>query len=201
MAVLAAGLLTLGIVAGCSSAPAYEAGTRTSSEFTSAWMGLKFTLPDDMVMVSDEQLEQLMQISADVMYTDSKTGEQMIDYTKLVVVHEMMAQSTSDGSNVIVMAEKTTGNMTEDKYIETAKKQIQTQLNAEYRVVTEGATRTLAGQEFKELTYAVDASKTLGYSLDQTMLVKKKGDRMIVIVFGYGGAEQLQKLMDGFSAL
>lgn len=201
MATLAAGLLALGIVAGCSSVPAYEAGTRTSKAFTSEWMGLKFNLPGDMAMVSDEQLEQLMQISADVMYEDSKTGQQMVDYAKVAVVYEMMAQSDNDRSNVIVMAEKISNSMTEEKYIEASKSQISTQLTADYQVVKEGETRVLGGQDFKELTYAVDASKTLGYTLDQTMLVKKKGDRMIVIVFSYSGEEQLQKLMDGFSAL
>ncbi|MEI3552263.1 MAG: hypothetical protein V8Q17_06800 [Acutalibacteraceae bacterium] len=34
-------------------------GLLQETEFTSKWMGLKYTLPDDMVMMTEEYLESL----------------------------------------------------------------------------------------------------------------------------------------------
>ena len=47
-----------GVLVGCSANSAqtapYEKGTITETEFTSKWMGLKYTLPDDMVMMTED---------------------------------------------------------------------------------------------------------------------------------------------------
>ena len=56
-------LMLCGILVGCSSNSAqtapYEKGTITETEFTSKWMGLKYTLPNGMVMMTEEYLESL----------------------------------------------------------------------------------------------------------------------------------------------
>ena len=48
-----------------------------------------------MVMATDDEINTLMNIGADMLIEDEATGQQMIDYSKVPVVYEMMAVSTT----------------------------------------------------------------------------------------------------------
>ncbi len=50
---------TGGVSANSAQTAPYEKGTITETEFISKWMGLKYTLPDNMVMMTEEYLESL----------------------------------------------------------------------------------------------------------------------------------------------
>ena len=72
-----------------SEAPAaeeYTPGTRTDAGYESEALGLQFTLGENMVMASDEEINSLMGQAADLMYEDPETGEQILDTAQLTVV-------------------------------------------------------------------------------------------------------------------
>ena len=55
-------LMLCGLLVGCSgsnnssSNSNYKKGTVTESKFTSEWMGIQYTLPNDMTMLSEETI-------------------------------------------------------------------------------------------------------------------------------------------------
>ena len=74
-------LMLCGILVGCSANSAqtapYEKGTITETEFTSKWMGLKYTLPNGMVMMTEEYLESLAAASKVQMEMQALTDDKL----------------------------------------------------------------------------------------------------------------------------
>lgn len=175
----------------------YQPGERTDTSYTSTVLGLHFALPEDMVMASDDEINQLMQAGVDMMYEDPETGEMVIDYAQLATVYEMLAVNITDGSNVIVMSEKLPlAGMTEDQYITAMEQQMaQTTMTVDFG---EPGTTTVGETDFTSLDYTVEAN---GTQTMQSMLLKKVGDRMYAITLSYYAPEARDTLLGCFSAL
>lgn len=218
LALLAAVLMVLALFAGCgkpqeqSSAPEesstteqsssvvepekkeYTAGVRTEKEYTSEWMGLKYTLSDSMVMATDEEILQYMEAGDEMLYTDS--GE--IDYENLGVVYEMAAVDATTSENLSIVVEKLAlSGMSEAQYME-AVKQTLTQVDNAEVTLGEESTCMVAGLEFRRIDYSMDLG---GQTLMQTMLFRKMDDRMVGITFTYLEEASLEAMLSGFSAL
>ena len=218
LALLAAVLMVLALFAGCgkpqeqSSAPEesstteqsssvvepekkeYTAGVRTEKEYTSEWLGLKYTLSDSMVMATDEEILQYMEAGDEMLYTDS--GE--IDYENLGVVYEMAAVDATTSENLSIVVEKLAlSGMSEAQYME-AVKQTLTQVDNAEVTLGEESTCMVAGLEFRRIDYSMDLG---GQTLMQTMLFRKMDDRMVGITFTYLEEASLEAMLSGFSAL
>lgn len=218
LALLAAVLMVLALFAGCgkpqeqSSAPEesstteqsssvvepekkeYTAGVRTEKEYTSEWMGLKYTLSDSMVMATDEEILQYMEAGDEMLYTDS--GE--IDYENLGIVYEMAAVDATTAENLSIMVEKLAlSSMSEAQYMEAVKQSLAQVDNAEV-TLGEESTCMVAGLEFRRIDYSMDLG---GQTLMQTMMFRKIDDRMVGMTFTYLEEASLEAMLSGFSAL
>ena len=218
LALLAAVLMVLALFAGCgkpqeqSSAPEesstteqsssvvepekkeYTAGVRTEKEYTSEWMGLKYTLSDSMVMATDEEILQYMEAGDEMLYTDS--GE--IDYENLGIVYEMAAVDAATAENLSIMVEKLAlSSMSEAQYMEAVKQSLAQVDNVEV-TLGEESTCMVAGLEFRRIDYSMDLG---GQTLMQTMLFRKMDDRMVGVTFTYLEEASLEAMLSGFSAL
>ena len=218
LALLAAVLMVLALLAGCgkpqeqSSAPEessmteqsssvvepekkeYTAGVRTEKEYTSEWMGLKYTLSDSMVMATDEEILQYMEAGDEMLYNDS--GE--IDYENLGIVYEMAAVDATTSENLSIVVEKLAlSGMSEAQYMEAVKQTLAQMDNAEV-TLGEESTCMVAGLEFRRIDYSMDLD---GQMLMQTMLFRKMDDRMVGMTFTYLEEASLEAMLSGFSAL
>ena len=180
-------LMLCGVLLGCSAnstqtAP-YEKGTITETEFTSKWMGLKYTLPDDMVMMTEEYLESL-----------AASGKVQMEMQALM--------EDNSGDNIVVLTEdlSSTASIDEKRYIELSKPQIETL--ADEVAFDEVGQRTIAGETFYELPYHLSMEiDGTNVTLDQTFLCKKLGDRMICMTLTHSGEESINYLLAGFSKI
>ena len=182
-------LMLCGLLVGCSgsnnssSNSNYKKGTVTESKFTSEWMGIQYTLPNDMTMLSEETIA-----------SGSKDNIQV----------EMQAYLTDAPStkNIGLLAEDISKDtsMDENKYIELTKTQMEKAIPG--ITFSEQGKRTIAGQEFYELPYSytkdVDGTQT---TITQTFLCKKIEDRMVCITLTYPDQETIDHLLSGFSEL
>ena len=106
----------------------YTPGAVTDSDWKSAWIGLQYTLTDGFSMMSQEELEELMDLATGI-YKDPETGKELIDYAKVNAIYEMQAMDNM-GNNVIVMAEKVNFLVnSEEKYCDALKQQLGQQTN------------------------------------------------------------------------
>ena len=176
----------------------YVPGERTETEYSSEWIGLRYTLNSDMVMATDEELNDMMELGAEAL--SDKDGKNLLaEYAKLTTVYEMMAVNVADQSNIIICAEKLTlSATTEEQYLAAVKKQME-DVYADFTVTYADVTsRELGGMTFSELGYVVDYG---GTPLYQTYLVKKMDNRMYGIVLSYSEESVLDTLLAGFSAM
>ena len=182
-------LMLCGLLVGCSgsnnssSNSNYKKGTVTESKFTSEWMGIQYTLPNDMTMLSEETIasgsKDNIQVEMQAYLTDAPSTKNI----------GMLAEDISKDTS-----------MDENKYIELTK----TQMDKAIPGITfsEQGKRTIAGQEFYELPYSytkdVDGTQT---TITQTFLCKKIEDRMVCITLTYPDQETIDHLLSGFSEL
>ena len=173
----------------------YQPGERTDTDYTSTTLGLHFALPETMVMASDDEINQMMQVTTDMLYEDPDTGEMILDYSQLNTVYEMMAIDVTNGSNVIVMSEKLPlAAMTVDQYIAAMEQQLsQTTMSIDFG---DPEPYTLGSTEFTCLSYSVEAN---GARMNQLMLLKKVDDRMYAITISYPDTVELAPLLACFS--
>ena len=218
LALLAAVLMVLALFAGCgkpqeqSSAPEesstteqsssvvepekkeYTAGVRTEKEYTSEWLGLKYTLSDSMVMATDEEILQYMEAGNEMLYDEA--GE--VDYENLGVVYEMAAVDATTSENLSIVVEKLAlSGMSEAQYMEAVKQTLAQMDHAEV-TLGEESTCMVAGLEFRRIDYSMDLD---GQMLMQTMLFRKMDDRMVGMTFTYLEEASLEAMLSGFSAL
>ncbi len=187
-------LMLCGVLAGCSGSgtqtevsssaavAAYEKGTLTETEYTSQWIGMKYTLPEGMSMMDEEYLQS------------SSAGNVQMEMQAL--------KNDTSGDNIVLLTEdiSASGDMSEADYIEVSK----TQMSALGSDVTFGevSTRTIAGQEFYELPYNLTMEISgVSMNMDQSFLCRKQGDRMICITMTYGSEEGMNDLLSGFSQI
>lgn len=182
-------LMLCGLLVGCSgsnnssSNSNYKKGTVTESKFTSEWMGIRYTLPNDMTMLSEETIasgsKDNIQVEMQAYLTDAPSTKNI----------GMLAEDISKDTS-----------MDENKYIELTKTQMEKAIPG--ITFSEQGKRTIAGQEFYELPYSytkdVDGTQT---TITQTFLCKKIEDRMVCITLTYPDQETIDHLLSGFSEL
>lgn len=182
-------LMLCGLLVGCSgsnnssSNSNYKKGTVTESKFTSEWMGIQYTLPNDMTMLSEETIasgsKDNIQVEMQAYLTDAPSTK------NIGMLSEDISKDTS---------------MDENKYIELTKTQMEKAIPG--ITFSEQGKRTIAGQEFYELPYSytkdVDGTQT---TITQTFLCKKIEDRMVCITLTYPDQETIDHLLSGFSEL
>ena len=180
-------LMLCGLLVGCSgsnnssSNSNYKKGTVTESKFTSEWMGIQYTLPNDMTMLSEETIASgsNIQVEMQAYLTDAPSTKNI----------GMLAEDISKDTS-----------MDENKYIELTKTQMEKAIPG--ITFSEQGKRTIAGQEFYELPYSytkdVDGTQT---TITQTFLCKKIEDRMVCITLTYPDQETIDHLLSGFSEL
>ena len=185
LALILALLLMCTALVACSHEE-FSAGTRTEKEYVSEWMGLKYTLNDNMQMAADEELNALMGI------TDS---DKDIDYSSLNAVYELLATNTITNNNITIMVDKPAIDYSEEEYCE----EMMSQLKA-LDDFTSGELKgsEIAGVDFFEIDYSFSMS---GTSFKQACFLKKMGDRIVVITLTFGNEEGKQMLLSGFSKI
>mgnify|MGYP004654955215 FL=1 len=175
----------------------YEPGTRTDTEYSNSILGFKFDCGYEYTMTRDEDLDKMMDAGIDIAYEDSEEGKRVKDFADITTVYEMMAMNDITNGSVLIMAEKVQSQeITEDQYISVLKTQLEnTELKYDYKDISE---TELCGVVYTNLTYDVSAD---GSSYKQTMLIKRVGDRMVVISFTYFDESDFDDMLESFSKI
>ena len=192
-------LCSLFLVASCGgddeqAANPYERGTVSDEGFESEWIGLKWSKPEEMVMMTDEELDTLMEESLGIAFGED--GEELLDYAQLTSVYEMMATTLTGTPNIIILTEKLAlQNISESQYLEAVEEGL-AYSEGEY-VGGDIETTTIAGLDFTVQPYSVSMQ---GVDILQKYFVRKQDDRMISIIITYFAEDDCQTLLDCFEA-
>ncbi|MDO5391242.1 MAG: hypothetical protein Q4F24_09170 [Eubacteriales bacterium] len=166
----------------------YIPGTKTDTEYVNESIGIKCTLSEDMVMATDEEINEAMGNYLDELY-----GEEDID----VGAYEMMAIDINTGGGFLIGHEKLLfSGISEKQYIKKVKKTLyETQEVVEMHDTVE---TELAGLPFTNYSCILVEND---HEITETLYVKKVGNTMVVIAFLYFTQENYEQLLSCFSPL
>ena len=171
--------------------PEYSRGVTTSAGWSSEWLNISYSLNDGFTFATEEQIEEMMQISADAILVDGN-GNPIVDYSKVDAIYEMMAYGT-DGSNVIVCCEKNKTNLSPKAYIDAVKIQLE-RAGMEYSF--SGLTDYAIGGKAMKRTDAT--TDVYGPTMYQTYLLMPYGDRMVSIIVSSTDRAMIETMLDAF---
>ena len=165
----------------------YEKGTMTDMGFESEWLNLRFVAPEGVAMATQEELDIMMGAGIDMVYGES--AENVQAYAEVRLVYEMMARHSS-GANIIIEVEMLpvlNQNMTEEQYLQSIEETIE-KSDLGYVFDDEIYTCIFVGEEYvaRNMTMAYDS----GYTLHKKTMVRKKENRMIMVVLTYAENEE-----------
>lgn len=168
----------------------YVRGKVTDTTFESEWIGLRYELPKGFTMSSESDMDDILRAGGSLIYEDK--ADDIVDYAKMVMVYEMMAQDRY-GNVLTMFVEKTSFDI--DTYVASIKMQMG---NVDTIDITmdDGETVEVGGVEFEKYSLKLDYG---GMEIKEDYYLKKKGDRMICMLIGYSEDEAAEKIMSGFS--
>lgn len=176
----------------------YQKGTLTTTDFQSEYLGLKFTAPEGYIMATEEDIDSLIQFSAETIYTDA--SQATIDYAMANTVYEMMVSAPIGVPNTVVTVEKLSlSNMTEEQYIEELKLEILKAEGVDYSFGTISSVK-IAGQSYSNLTATFQSGGVEGF---QDYYIRKIDNRMVGIIITYteDTRTDMETLLAAFVAL
>lgn len=175
----------------------YTPGTRTENGYTNTSLGFLFTPSETMVLASEAEMQALIQNGADFVYGDAPNSDQLMDQVEQTTAYEMVAVDVSTGSSVIIATEKLAmEGIDETQYIAAIQQQL-SRVDAMQVTFDDPGTVTLGDTTFTGVTYTAAAN---GIQSSQTMLLKKIGNTMCLIVLAYSDPTQYPALLSCFTA-
>lgn len=171
----------------------YEKGTSSETGWESAWMGLKFTAGEGVVMEDEAAMDELLAVGSEELGNDVEDFEGLYTY-------EMMASDETIGiPSVAMLVEKSP--LTPEEYFNQMLEQLE-DASASIEMTQEGdiTDYELGGMTFKRLQ--LNASSQ-GVEMIQDYLICQRGDYLIeVIVTALSDqVEERDAMLASFSAL
>jgi len=171
----------------------FTKGILTDEGWESEWLGMRFVPEDTMNMSTEEEINDLMGISMDMLSEDF--NELQIQYAELNTVYEMMCTADDNASNVNMTLEKLPMKIDVDTYVELFLAQVSEVSVMAMNVVNEGEDVTVAGRDFKKLQCEVSYE---GVTLYQDYYMAIIEDRVQIIVVSYLDEAEAESLMSCF---
>ncbi len=179
--------------------PAFSKGTVYEDGWESEWAGMRFTAPEGMKMTTEEELDALMGVSADLLSED--LGEAELKYAELTSVKEMMCVDEGTNANVIVSVDLLPGKITEELFAQALEETLSNISAMEYESTGSNEWVEIAGLNFLKSGYYVEAVGKKMY-MDYYMRSTGLGYRAvsIVVTYGEGCEEQVRAMLEGFQS-
>lgn len=170
----------------------YVPGQSTETGYCSEWIGLQWMPPGNMVMLSDEDLQEIMYSGLESTYGED--ADEVAAQLEKSTVYEMMCSSVFGMPNVIVLTEKPViKSITAEQYISALSESLN---SMGYTEVGTGE-QELAGEQYTTVIFELSAG---GVDMKQMYLARKKDGRMIGITITYMTDEDRDALLECFTA-
>lgn len=173
-------------MAGCSDAAKevlnkdLSRGVVDGNTYTSEYIGFSFVKPDSWVYSTDEEINELMGASSDIL----NQSDYEAAVADLATVFDMMVVDYNTGNNINIVYENLTlsgsTEMTEDEYLEVSKTNLESVEDFTY-TFGDVETVTLGGVEFRKLECDVNYMNLV--DMKQVLYMHKIGNYMALINF------------------
>ncbi len=173
----------------------YARGTVTETGWESAYFGLRFTAPEGMSMIPDEQIIEMMGIARDSISGDF--NEHQLEFAELNSVTEMMSGVDGGIACVIVAADKLLAGMDASQYVEVIEQSVAQVSNINYTLVSDDEIVKIGNEDYIKITYLVEAA---GASVYQDNYIRVVGERAITLALTYNDEGVRDDILNAFTA-
>lgn len=159
----------------------YVPGTVSETGYVSDWMGLVFNKPEGMKIISQEELHS--RVDAAGGNNDNQTF--MDNYAQSKTNTEMSCDSEDMSANLTITVEDiAASDITEEEYLSIMGDMLLAidVVGVTYSTEDVIAETTIGGEKYVMQEYSIDSDNT---SMKQLYCIRKKGDRMISMIFTY----------------
>lgn len=174
----------------------YEKGTVTETGWESEFFGLRYTLPEGMVMSTEEELNEMMGLGQEVLSEDF--SELQLKYAELTSVYEMMSVADDQTTNVVVTVEKLMAKMDVSSYIDALEQGLAKVSTISYTLVSDDETVKIGNSDFVKVSYQAETS---GVSMYQDYYVTIVDDRAMALTLTYVDESARDNVLNAFTAL
>lgn len=171
----------------------FTKGKLTENGWESEWLGMRYVPEDGMVMSTEEELNEIMGLSMEMLSEDF--NELQLQYAELHTVYEMMCTASDNASNINMTLEKLPMQIDIDTYVGLFLAQAGEMSAMSMNVINEGEDVTVAGRDFKKLQCEVEYE---GVTLYQDYYMAIVEDRAQIIVVSYIDEAEAESLVSGF---
>lgn len=176
----------------------YTPGVRTEDGYTNTSLGFLFSPSESMALATEEEMQALMQNGANFVYGDAPNSDQLMEQVQQTAAYELVAVDVATGSSIIIGTETLAmEGIDETQYIAAIQQQL-SQVDAMQVTFNDPDTVTLGETTFTGVTYTAAAN---GMQSSQTMLLKKIGNTMCLIVLAYSDPTQYPALLNCFTTI
>lgn len=171
----------------------FTRGTITDAVYTSTYSQLNFSAPSTWVYSSDEEIAELMDITAAQLSESVKFNEEVLEKA---TIYDMIVRNPLTGSNIIIMYENLAVQFggiryTENQYLESAKQMLSQTQNYVYSDIYE---QSVSGQKYKVLR-----AELADMGITQYFYVRKIDKYILGIVVSVFEGDDIDTILECFS--
>lgn len=171
----------------------YERGIVTEEGWESEYWNLRFTLPEEVYMLTDDGIATVLELGGDIV--SEEYGQTQKEYLDETILYEMMATTAETDANVIVMVEKLlVRGMSTENYKNAMVLQLMKRSN--YATLEDTDTAEIAGETYALLRTKMEYEST--YYQDYYVRVVDDRALCITITYTEETADKGEKILDGF---
>lgn len=180
---------------GCSQAPTakFTRGTWDGNVYTSEFLGLTFTKPENWEIASDEEMEELFGISMDMMEADTDAAKQQVIFDMLVADPETNSNISFMFQNLSVI--KGGKSITEEQFAKSIEEQSSALEGVTY-VAGELKTATFGEKDYKYMSSTITMQ---GVEMNQIAIIRKEGNYIFNATATTTGGETVEEILAMFS--
>lgn len=174
----------------------YERGIVTQDAWESEFWNLRFTPPQGLSMLGEEELNNMMGLGEEML--SQNFSEKQVEYAQMMNVYEMMSTNLTGDANVVVTTEKllASGFSSED-YLQAMKRTVTSITTISYTVLEEGQTYQIGDDTFGVMKVMGEGSGMVMYQ-DYYALVKGNRALAIAITYTDDTAQMAGEMIEGF---
>ncbi len=187
-----------------SETTSYGGGASSNTDYVNDWIGIKFTAPDDYIMLTKEEMAAIAG-AADNLITEDLNSSNPEEYSEISTGkhQEMMCASPTGFPNVNVeIILLPSASLTIDQLIEAIKLTMGKLSSVDITIDDTVENVTVAGKEFAKLHATINIPSVEDLEKSQDYYFVQKGDQVFVIYLTYlkGETGTAATLMSGFQA-
>jgi hypothetical protein len=186
-----------------SETTSYGSAASSDTDYVNDWIGIKFTAPDDYIMLTKEEMAAIAGAADNLVTEDLNSSEPEYSEVSTGGQQEMMCMSPTGFPNVNVeIIPLPSASLTIDQLIEATKLTIGKLSSVDITIDDTVENVSVAGKEFAKLHATINIPSVEDLEKSQDYYFVQKGDQVFIIYLTYlkGETGTAATLMNGFQA-